>query len=149
MSHLALSIERTALRLIEWCQYAVTGRVIKNCHSLYNSCVATHRHVEMPWSLIYYSPILKSDIKPNNISFFLCLILPEALYSATPEAIAQYTAQRLRCHTIVDGFCGAGGNTIQFAKICMKGGLIWNWLSKHSYGVQLTLFTIISFSVLC
>eukprot|EP00727_Mastigamoeba_balamuthi_P005639 m51a1_g1695 putative trimethylguanosine synthase (234) ;mRNA; r:479718-480863 len=41
----------------------------------------------------------------------------ESWYSVTPERIAEYTA--LRCHVggvVVDGFCGAGGNSIAFAR---------------------------------
>ena len=36
----------------------------------------------------------------------------------TPEVIAQHIADRLRCDLIVDAFCGAGGNAIQFAFTC-------------------------------
>eukprot|EP00474_Spongospora_subterranea_P003918 CRZ04376.1 hypothetical protein [Spongospora subterranea] len=42
----------------------------------------------------------------------------ESFYSVTPEAIAQHIAQRCTCGTIVDGFCGAGGNAIAFAQTC-------------------------------
>ncbi|PLW12559.1 hypothetical protein PCANC_18128 [Puccinia coronata f. sp. avenae] len=44
----------------------------------------------------------------------------ESWYSVTPEAIAKQTAARARCKVIVDGFCGAGGNAIQFAFTCDK-----------------------------
>ena len=39
-------------------------------------------------------------------------------YSVTPEAIAWHVAERCMCDVIVDGFCGAGGNAIQFAFTC-------------------------------
>jgi trimethylguanosine synthase len=51
------------------------------------------------------------------------LLDKESWYSVTPEVIAQHIAQK--CHTkmnsrsdltILDGFCGSGGNTIQFAR---------------------------------
>ncbi|WAR55892.1 hypothetical protein PtB15_6B636 [Puccinia triticina] len=42
----------------------------------------------------------------------------ESWYSVTPEAIAQQIAARAKCKLLVDGFCGAGGNTIQFALTC-------------------------------
>lgn len=42
----------------------------------------------------------------------------ESWFSVTPEKVAAFTANRLQCDTIVDAFCGAGGNTIQFAKTC-------------------------------
>ena len=44
----------------------------------------------------------------------------EGWYSVTPEAIAVYLAQRLACDTIIDAFCGVGGNAIQFAKTCKR-----------------------------
>lgn len=40
----------------------------------------------------------------------------ESWYSVTPENIAKKLAQRIKCDTIVDAFCGCGGNSIQFAK---------------------------------
>ncbi|RWS30338.1 hypothetical protein B4U80_02900 [Leptotrombidium deliense] len=42
----------------------------------------------------------------------------ESWYSVTPEKIAEHIANRVMredLNVIVDGFCGAGGNTIQFA----------------------------------
>ncbi|GFS17258.1 trimethylguanosine synthase-like [Elysia marginata] len=44
----------------------------------------------------------------------------ESWFSVTPEAIAAHIAERCRCDTIVDAFCGAGGNTIQFAFTCNR-----------------------------
>ncbi|KAH9498364.1 hypothetical protein Btru_008095 [Bulinus truncatus] len=44
----------------------------------------------------------------------------ESWFSVTPEAIAAHIAERCRCDVIVDGFCGAGGNAIQFAYTCNK-----------------------------
>ena len=44
----------------------------------------------------------------------------ESWYSVTPERIAEHLANRCRCDVIVDGFCGVGGNTIQFARTCHK-----------------------------
>ncbi len=37
------------------------------------------------------------------------------LYSVTPEKIALEQAKKMNCKTIVDGFCGVGGNAIAFA----------------------------------
>ncbi len=42
------------------------------------------------------------------------------LYSTTPEKIALEQAKKMNCKTVVDGFCGAGGNAIAFARICDK-----------------------------
>lgn len=37
---------------------------------------------------------------------------------ATPQAVAQYRAKRLKCETLADISCGIGGQTIFFAKEC-------------------------------
>ena len=42
----------------------------------------------------------------------------EGWFSVTPEKIAKHIAERCRCDTIIDAFCGVGGNTIQFAHTC-------------------------------
>lgn len=39
----------------------------------------------------------------------------------TPEKISKHLADRCCSDIIVDGFCGAGGNTIQFAFKCERG----------------------------
>lgn len=44
----------------------------------------------------------------------------ESWFSVTPEKIARHTAKRCKCNVIVDAFCGAGGNSIAFAKTCEK-----------------------------
>ena len=44
----------------------------------------------------------------------------ESWFSVTPESLAIYIANRCKGSIIVDGFCGAGGNAIQFAKVCEK-----------------------------
>ena len=38
----------------------------------------------------------------------------------TPEIIAEYTAKLAKNCTVIDGFCGSGGNVIQFSKFCKK-----------------------------
>lgn len=42
------------------------------------------------------------------------------LYSTTPEKIALEQAKKMDCKTVVDGFCGVGGNAIAFAQVCDK-----------------------------
>ena len=44
----------------------------------------------------------------------------DSWYSVTPEEIAKYTAKLIKGKTIIDGFCGCGGNVIQFSKYCSK-----------------------------
>ncbi|KAG8816667.1 hypothetical protein FRC17_000226 [Serendipita sp. 399] len=49
-----------------------------------------------------------------------CLLDEEGWYSVTPELIADQIAERCRCDTIIDAFCGVGGNAIAFAKTCER-----------------------------
>uniref|UniRef100_A0A0C9R6W2 Trimethylguanosine synthase n=1 Tax=Fopius arisanus TaxID=64838 RepID=A0A0C9R6W2_9HYME len=44
----------------------------------------------------------------------------ESWFSVTPEKIAAHIADRCQCDTIIDAFCGAGGNAIQFAFKCER-----------------------------
>ncbi|XP_069702009.1 uncharacterized protein Tgs1 isoform X2 [Periplaneta americana] len=44
----------------------------------------------------------------------------ESWFSVTPERIAGHIAERCRCDIVVDAFCGAGGNSIQFAFTCAR-----------------------------
>lgn len=39
----------------------------------------------------------------------------ESWFSVTPEAIAKHIAKRCKADIVIDAFCGAGGNSIQFA----------------------------------
>lgn len=49
-----------------------------------------------------------------------CLLDEEGWFSVTPEAIASQIAERCRCNTILDAFCGVGGNAIAFARTCER-----------------------------
>lgn len=44
----------------------------------------------------------------------------ESWFSVTPERVASHIAERCRCDLIIDAFCGAGGNAIQFAFTCSR-----------------------------
>ncbi|EJC99718.1 S-adenosyl-L-methionine-dependent methyltransferase [Fomitiporia mediterranea MF3/22] len=73
-----------------------------------------------------------------------CLLDEEGWYSVTPEKIAEQIAERCRCDTILDAFCGVGGNAIAFAKTCHRVIALDNSptrlaLARHNaaiYGVQ-------------
>lgn len=49
------------------------------------------------------------------------LMVSESWYSVTPEIVSKHIADHCSCYLIVDPFCGAGGNTIQFAMTCELG----------------------------
>ncbi|PSR71046.1 hypothetical protein PHLCEN_2v13094 [Hermanssonia centrifuga] len=70
-----------------------------------------------------------------------CLLDSEGWYSVTPELIANQIAERCRCMTILDAFCGVGGNAIAFAKtfIAIDTSPIRLALARHNaaiYGVE-------------
>ncbi|CAH0584083.1 unnamed protein product [Chrysodeixis includens] len=44
----------------------------------------------------------------------------ESWFSVTPENVAWHIANKYVYDVVVDAFCGAGGNTIQFAQTCKK-----------------------------
>ena len=44
------------------------------------------------------------------------LLDPESWYSVTPEPIAEYIAKKYKNQSVLDAFCGSGGNSIQFAR---------------------------------
>ena len=44
----------------------------------------------------------------------------EAWYSTTFEDTAKQIAERCRCDTVIDAFCGVGGITIQLALVCRR-----------------------------
>ena len=68
--------------------------------------------------------IIGSDFSQRRRYFSLydegCLLDRVGWYSVTPELIANQIAERCRCDTIVDAFCGVGGNTIAFAQTCER-----------------------------
>ncbi|KAM3960755.1 trimethylguanosine synthase 1 [Aphomia sociella] len=44
----------------------------------------------------------------------------ESWFSVTPEQVARHIAEKFAYDVVLDAFCGAGGNTIQFALTCKK-----------------------------
>ncbi|CAG9857603.1 unnamed protein product [Phyllotreta striolata] len=68
-------------------------------------------------------PVLPAEIRSNaKLRKYWCkrFSLFSRWYSVTPEQVARHTAERCQCDIIVDAFCGAGGNAIQFAMKCTK-----------------------------
>lgn len=45
----------------------------------------------------------------------------ESWFSVTPEVVARHIAEKYQYDVVLDAFCGAGGNTIQFARTCNRG----------------------------
>ena len=68
--------------------------------------------------------IVGSDFSQRRRYFSLydkgCLLDRVGWYSVTPELIANQIAERCCCDTIVDAFCGVGGNAIAFAQTCER-----------------------------
>lgn len=56
-----------------------------------------------------------------NLHHILLYFFIESWYSVTPEEISRVIAKKCACDLIIDGFCGAGSNTIQFALTCKRG----------------------------
>ncbi|XP_050301028.1 trimethylguanosine synthase isoform X2 [Anthonomus grandis grandis] len=79
---------------------------------------------------IVYPPEMESNKKirkywPKRFSLFSkydegIKLDEESWYSVTPEIVAKHAADRCATDVIVDGFCGAGGNSIQFALTCKR-----------------------------
>ncbi|XP_050560181.1 trimethylguanosine synthase-like [Spodoptera frugiperda] len=44
----------------------------------------------------------------------------ESWFSVTPEVVARHIAEKYQYDVVLDAFCGAGGNTIQFARTCNR-----------------------------
>ncbi|KAF9514480.1 hypothetical protein BS47DRAFT_1295010 [Hydnum rufescens UP504] len=70
-----------------------------------------------------------------------CLLDEEGWYSVTPEQVALQIAERCRCDTVLDAFCGVGGNAIAFAQtlIAVDNSPVRLALARHNaiiYGVQ-------------
>ena len=75
------------------------------------------------WTLVNF-PFYTNGIKLKiNKKKYLTMyfVLAESWYSVTPEKISLEIARRCQCDVIIDAFCGAGGNTIQFAFTCERG----------------------------
>lgn len=69
----------------------------------------------------------------------------DSWFSVTPERIARHIADRCRCDLIVDAFCGAGGNAIQFAFKCERGDFrfLFGWIYFRIHHIfNLVLFPV-------
>lgn len=90
---------------------------------------------EFNWTKVYFWHI--SNMRKINVfydityKYITVIYFTESWYSVTPERIAKQIARRCKCKVIIDAFCGAGGNTIQFAFTCKKGTYIHRALSYY------------------
>lgn len=67
----------------------------------------------------------------------------------TPEKISRLIAEQCSCDLIIDGFCGAGGNAIQFALTCKKGKFkLITHLFNPSLGMWSTVVNQLIFKIL-
>uniref|UniRef100_A0A8C9L6A8 Trimethylguanosine synthase n=1 Tax=Pavo cristatus TaxID=9049 RepID=A0A8C9L6A8_PAVCR len=79
------------------------------------------RRVLVPLDIPDYLQAEMEDASPGTPwqKYFSSLPFAEGWFSVTPEKIAEHiavrVAQSFNCNTIVDAFCGVGGNAIQFA----------------------------------
>lgn len=71
-----------------------------------------------------------------------CLLDEEGWYSVTPELIATQIAERCQCDTVLDAFCGVGGNAIAFAKTCEHGMHVPNLFHLCLTRVLLTVIAL-------
>ena len=71
-----------------------------------------------------------------------CLLDEEGWYSVTPELIANQIAERCRCDTVLDAFCGVGGNAIAFAKTCEHGMHLANLFRPRLTGIPRTVIAL-------
>lgn len=99
----------------DWCR---TTLILPRSPSGCASVSASHRPVLHSWLIL-------ADFFQRERYFSLysqgCLLDDEGWYSVTPELIANQIAERCRCDTILDAFCGVGGNAIAFAQTCERG----------------------------
>ncbi len=78
---------------------------------------------------------------PLNVILFI-----DSWFSVTPERIARHIAERCRCDLIVDAFCGAGGNSIQFAFKCERGISI-PCIILNNHIINRSLFLVIAIDI--
>lgn len=65
------------------------------------------------------------------------MVVSEGWYSVTPEGVASHIADRCKhARVVVDGFCGVGGNAIQFAKRGVRGTFFCSCLVLVSRIIQ-------------
>ena len=79
-------------------------------------CVFRLRMVPIPLATDFYQRERYFSLYDQG-----CLLDEEGWYSVTPEGIADVIAEKCRCGTVLDAFCGVGGNAIAFARTCERG----------------------------
>ena len=121
--------EHAALRWVD--KYDATGLVP---HYTHQSQVPTHLQkctsrrcstIFLPLHLSSFPLVIDFSQRRRYFSLYSvppgCLLDEEGWYSVTPELVANQIAERCRCDTILDAFCGVGGNSIAFAMTCERG----------------------------
>ena len=118
-------IELADLRWVD--KYDATGLVP---HYTHHSQVPAHLQKCMSCTVISHTQVIIPffiDFSQRRRYFSLystppgCLLDEEGWYSVTPELVADQIAERCRCDTILDAFCGVGGNSIAFSQTCQRG----------------------------
>lgn len=113
-----------------WERWDATGLVEHYTHQSQvpthlRKCVYHHRslHQSIPADDPRYANQLDFFQRERYFSLYNegCLLDEEGWYSVTPERVANQIAERCRCGTILDAFCGVGGNAIAFAQTCERG----------------------------
>jgi trimethylguanosine synthase len=44
----------------------------------------------------------------------------ESWLTGTPEAVAEHVASKIKCDTVLNGYCGAGGDAIKLSSTCSR-----------------------------
>jgi RNA cap guanine-N2 methyltransferase len=85
--------------------------------------------VSLTPAMARFNPRAKGDLEPQVERYWIARYSltsrwahgacfdERSLYSITPEVLAQHHADTLRGKTVLDAFCGCGGNTVQFARV--------------------------------
>ncbi|CAH0694308.1 unnamed protein product [Spodoptera exigua] len=103
------------------CLEAIRGSIPRKYSSLQNWRIKTEER--MP-AEVEEDPVLHKYWRKRHILFHRfdegIKLDRESWFSVTPENVASHIANKFRYDVVLDAFCGAGGNTIQFARTSNK-----------------------------